>query len=99
MKLKSAVFFSALKVAFSQLQTTMSAVEYHQLLAKIESGNFMDLLYFFEQAGVSLLRSLKPLLMTPLRWTLRRELSEKLWKIPAMWKTTRRCFTPSLLLT
>ena len=53
MKLESVLFGSGLKAAFTQLQTTMSAVEYHQIVAKIESGKFADLLYFFEQAGVS----------------------------------------------
>lgn len=53
MKLKSAVFVSALKVAFSQLEITMSAVDFHQMAAKIETGKFIDLLQKFDEAGFS----------------------------------------------
>jgi hypothetical protein len=53
MILKSAVLISALKVAFSQLKTTMSAAEYQKLSVKVEAGNFLRYSVFFDDAGVS----------------------------------------------
>lgn len=41
MKLKSAVFVNALKVAFKQLRTTMSAAEYQNIKVTAEAGNFV----------------------------------------------------------
>jgi hypothetical protein len=41
MKLKSAVFVNALKVAFKQLRTTMSAAEYQSIKVTAEAGNFV----------------------------------------------------------
>ena len=53
MKLKSAVFVNALKVAFSQLELTMSAVDYHKMVAKFEPGKFIDLLQTSGEDGSS----------------------------------------------
>jgi len=53
MKLKSAVFVNALKVAFSQLEITMSAVDYHKMVAKFETGKFIDLLETSDGDGSS----------------------------------------------
>jgi len=41
MRLKSAVLIDALKVAITQLRTTMSAADYQGLKVKVESGNFI----------------------------------------------------------
>jgi hypothetical protein len=53
MILKSAVLISALRVAFSQLKTTMSAAEYQKILLKAQAGNFLRYSDFFDAAGVS----------------------------------------------
>ena len=48
MRLKSAVLIDALKVAVTQLRTTMSAAEYQGLKVKIESGNFLIFAEFLD---------------------------------------------------
>jgi hypothetical protein len=53
MKLKSAVFVNALRVAFSQLKITMSAAEYQQMTAKLETGNFVNLFQLVDEVGFS----------------------------------------------
>ena len=52
MKLKSAVFVNALKVAFKQLRTTMSAAEYQSIRVTAEAGNFMLFAEFIDNFTV-----------------------------------------------
>ena len=52
MKLKSAVFVNALKVAFKQLRTTMSAAEYQSIKVTAEAGNFMLFAEFIDNFNV-----------------------------------------------
>lgn len=48
MRLKSAVLIDALKVALTQLRTTMSAADYQGLKVKVESGNFLIFAEFLD---------------------------------------------------
>ncbi len=52
MKLKSAVFIDALKVAFTQLKTTMTAEEYQNIKMKAEIGNFMLFAEYLDNLNV-----------------------------------------------
>jgi hypothetical protein len=48
MRLKSAVLIDALKVAVTQLRTTMSAADSQGLKVKVESGNFLIFAEFLD---------------------------------------------------